>query len=257
MAKARPYYASDSLSVAWYDAMTAADRSLDGDAEIYAGLVPPGGSVLELGAGTGRLTADFAAQGLSVTGIDLSPAMLARAEARCASLADDVRARITLRRGDMAALDLRQTFDAVICPFFTLAHVPAGAAWRNTFVVAARHLGQGGRAAFHLPRLDVMRRAGPVAPDRPVMELAGAEGRRLRLFVTARSFREDVGRLEQVIDYVELDAAGRELRRSPERLTYWMTDPTPLAATAGLEPDGPPRALGDVGDVWIFRKAST
>jgi 2-polyprenyl-3-methyl-5-hydroxy-6-metoxy-1,4-benzoquinol methylase len=38
-----------------------------------------GGPVLDVGCGTGRLTRAFAAAGLDVTGLDLSPQMLARA----------------------------------------------------------------------------------------------------------------------------------------------------------------------------------
>jgi len=58
-----------------------------------------------------------------------------------------------------------------------------------------------------------------------------------------------------VIEYVELDAQGRPLRRSPERLTYYWTDPQPLAAAAGLTLDRRPIPLGGVGEVWVFRKA--
>lgn len=255
MAKVRPYYADGALSAAFYDLVTAADATLAGDVELYASLTPPGGRVLELGAGSGRVAQGLAERGLSVTGIDLSPAMLAKAAARRAALPPEVAARIELKRADMTALDLKQTFDAVICPFFTLAHTPAGAAWKNTFATAARHLAPGGRAAFHLPKLEIMRRLPPANPALPVLDQPLPGGGRLRLFVRERAFREPPGRLEQVIDYVVFDAAGREVQRSPERLTYWMADPAPLAAAAGLVPDRPPQDLGGAGDVWVFRRA--
>ena len=41
-----------------------------------------GGRVLELGVGTGRLAIPLAETGLTVTGIDVSPAMLARLRAK-------------------------------------------------------------------------------------------------------------------------------------------------------------------------------
>lgn len=255
MAKVRPYYAEGSLSAAFYDLVTEADTRLRGDIDIYADLASPGTSVLELGAGSGRIAAALAERGFTVTGVDIAPAMLARAGARLARLRPEAAMRVTLRRGDMTALDLKTTFDAVICPFFTLAHVPAGAAWRNAFATAARHLGAGGLAAFHLPRIEVMRRPGPPDPGLPVMDQALEDGRRLRLFVRERSFREDVGRFDQVVEYVVVDAAGRVLDRSPERLTFYMADPRPLAAVAGLVPDRPPIPLGEVGDIWVFRKA--
>jgi SAM-dependent methyltransferase len=250
---AKPYYAEGGLSAAFYDLITAADASLRGDTDVYARLPPPGGEVLELGAGTGRVAADLAGRGLSVTGVEIAPGMLAQAQARLQRLPPEVAARIELRRGDMTSLNLRRTFDLVICPFFTLAHVPAGAAWRNTFATAARHLRAGGRAAFHLPKLEVMRLPGP-GPDLPVMDQPLHDGRRLRLYVRERRFREELGRLEQVIEYVVVESSGAVAARSPERLTYWMADPLPFAAAAGLAPDRPPVELGGVGHIWTFEK---
>jgi SAM-dependent methyltransferase len=255
MAKTAPYYAPGSLSAAHYDLVTAADPRLHEDEALYAALAPAGGRILELGAGSGRLTVGLAGRGFHVTGVDIAPAMLAQAEARVARLAAPVRARIDLRRGDMTALDLKQAFDLVICPYFTLAHVPAGAAWKNTFAVSARHLPAGGLAAFHLPRLQAMRAIGPADPTKPVFSQPLPGGGRLVMFVRERSFRESVGRLDQVLEYVEGDAAGRPVRRSPERLTYYMADPVPLAATAGLIPDRDPIDVSGIGDVWVFRKA--
>lgn len=254
MAKARPYYAQGGLSVAFYDLLTDADTRLRGDEDIYAGLAPVGASILELGAGTGRLTAGLAARGFSVTGVDIAAPMLERAAARVTGLPPEIRERITLRRGDMTALDLRRTFDLVICPFFTLAHVPAGAAWKNTFATAAKHLAPGGLAAFHLPRAEVMRLPGPGDPDLPVMDQPLPDGRRLLLFVRERVFRETVGRLDQVVEYATTDISGRIVQRSPERLTYYTADPAPLALSAGLALERPPVELGGVGDIFVFAR---
>jgi len=256
MAQARPYYADRSLSAVFYDVVTAADARLAGDIDIYAKLAPGGGSVLELGAGAGRVAIALAERGFSVTGVEIAPSMLAQAQAKRAALDPEVAARVALRRGDMTALDLKRTFDLVICPYFTLAHVPAGAAWRNTFATAARHLEPDGFAAFHLPLLDVMRSPPPANPDLPVLDEPLEGGRRLQLYVRERSFREAIGRLDQVIEYVERGAEGQVLRRSPERLTYYLTDPEPLAAAAGLAKSQDPVELGGVGAIWIFRKPS-
>ena len=254
MAQARPYYADKGLSAAFYDTVTAADDRLAGDVAIYAGLAPPGGSVLELGAGTGRVSFALAELGLSVTGIEIAPAMLAQGLSKRAALPAELAERVALRRGDMTALDLKRSFDLVICPYFTLAHVPAGAAWRNTFATAARHLETGGLAAFHLPLAQIMRQPGPANPDLPVFDQPLAHGHRLLLYVRERSWREGLGRLDQVLEYVELNEKGIALRRAPERLTYYLTDPEPLAAAAGLVRDRDPIALGGVGEIWVFRK---
>ncbi len=254
MAQARPYYADRSLSAAFYDVVTAADERLVGDVDIYASLAAPGASVLELGAGAGRVAFELARRGYRVTGVDIAPAMLSRAEARRAELPPELAERVEFRRADMTAFDLKRTFDLAICTFFTLAHVPAGTAWRNTFHNVARSLEPGGLAAFHLPLLDIMRMPGPpkemVVFDKPL-----PAGGRLQLHVLERSFKESVGRLDQVIEYVERDARGAVVRRSPERLTYYVTDPEPLAAGAGLVKDREPIPLGGVGEIWVFRKA--
>jgi SAM-dependent methyltransferase len=255
MTRVRAYYADQSLSAAFYDVVTAADTSLAGDIDLYAGLAPAGGSVLELGAGGGRIAFALAERGHPVVGVDLAPAMLKRARTRLAEASAEVARRLEFRQGDMTALDLKRTFDLVICPYFTLAHVPSGAAWRNTFAVIARHLAAGGAAAVHLPLADLMRLPGPADPDTPVLDEPLPAGRRLQLHVRARRFREEIGRLDQVIDYVERDATGRVLRRSPERLTYYVADPLPFAEAAGLSLARPPTRLGGVGDVWVFRKA--
>jgi SAM-dependent methyltransferase len=255
MAQARPYYADKGLSAVFYDEVTGADARLEGDLEVYAKLAPPGGSVLELGAGTGRVAISLAERGFEVTGVEIAASMLAQAQAKRAGLDPETAARISLRRGDMTALDLKRTFDLVVCPYFTLAHVPAGAAWRNTFVTAAQHLERDGLAAFHLPLLAPMRTPGPANPDLPVMDRPLENGRRLQLYVRERSFRETIGRLDQVIEYVERGAEGQVLRRSYERLTYYLADPEPLAAAVGLVKHQAPVELGGVGEIWIFRKS--
>lgn len=255
MTSTRPYYAEKGLSAAFYDTVTAADVRLAGDIEVYAGLLPAPGSVLELGSGTGRLAFALADRGHAVTGVEIAPAMLAQAQAKRTELEPATAQRVEFRRGDMTAVDLKRPFDLVICGYFTLAHVPRGAAWRNTFDTAARHLAKGGLAAFHLPLVEVMRLPGPPDLGLPVLDEPAATGGRLQLFVRERTFREEVCRLDQVIEYVELDARGQTLRASFEKLTYYWTDPKPLAEAAGFTLDRPPQMLGGVGEIWVFRKA--
>ena len=100
-----------------------------------------------------------------------------------------------------------------------------------------------------------MRAPGPSNPDLPVMDQPLDGGLRLQLYIRERNFRESVGRLDQVIEYVERAPDGRVLRRSHERLTYYLTDPEPLAAAAGLVRQQDPVELGGVGEIWVFRKA--
>jgi SAM-dependent methyltransferase len=250
----RPYYAEKGLSAAFYDTVTAADTRLEGDLDAYARLAPEGGSILELGVGTGRLAFALAERGFNVTGVDIAPAMLAQATAKQADLPPAVARRVELKRGDMTALDLRKQFDLVICPYFTLAHVPRGMAWKNTFATASRHLRSGGLAAFHLPLEEIMRMPGPSDTSLPVLDEPTPAGGRLQLFIRERTYREELAKLEQVIEYVELDARGELLRSSPERLTYYTTDPTPVAKAAGLLSDREPIPIGGIGEIHVFLK---
>jgi SAM-dependent methyltransferase len=250
MAEVRSYYSDKGLSAAFYDLTTAADRSLDGDIDLYAGLAPAGGSVLELGAGTGRVSLALAERGLQVLGLDLAPTMLAQAEAKLAQVAPEVRGRVRLRRGDMAALNLDETFDAVIAPYFALAHLPAGTAWRNVFAGVARHLRPGGRAAFHLPSKAMLDQPLPQVRG-PVLQRVLEDGRRLSLFIQDRSSKPAVGRYDQVVEYVVEGPKGVE-SRSLDRMTFYVADPAPPALAAGLEPDG--SVLLGQNTVHLFRK---
>jgi SAM-dependent methyltransferase len=250
MAEVRPYYSDKGLAATFYDLTTAADRGLDGDIDLYAGLAPPGGAVLELGAGTGRVSLALAERGLGVLGIDLAPTMLAQAEVKLAQAPAEVRQRVRFRRGDMAALNLGETFDAVIAPYFALAHLPAGSGWRNVFAGVARHLRPGGRAAFHLPSKAMLDQPLPKVRG-PVLQRALEDGRRLSLFIQARTTKPAVGRYDQVVEYVVEGPGGVE-SRSLDRMTYYLADPAPAALAAGLEPE--PTVMLGQNPVHLFRK---
>lgn len=104
----------------WYD--FDYDRQMRKDLPFYRACAEEGGGrVLELGAGTGRVTAMLAKAGFDVTGVELSPAMLERAKARIARL----RAPGTVRlvAGDMAELKVRGKFATVLVPFRSFNHL--------------------------------------------------------------------------------------------------------------------------------------
>ena len=101
MVKAKPYYAEGALSALYYDVVTAADARVRGDEAVYVDLAQPGAEILELGAGTGRLTCYLAARGFTVTGVDIAAAMLAQARKRVGALEPEVAAHVTLRLGDL------------------------------------------------------------------------------------------------------------------------------------------------------------
>jgi len=71
-------------------------------------------TVLEPGCGSGRMFAALERRGMAVTGIDISPAMVARARARGTNA--------TVVLADMTDFDLG-VFDGAVCPINTLGHL--------------------------------------------------------------------------------------------------------------------------------------
>lgn len=255
MIETRPYYSEKGLSAAYYDQITALDPSVRGDVDIYARLAPPGGSILELGAGTGRVSLALAERGIQVLGIDLAPTMLQQAQAKLAKLPATVARRVRFLQADMTSLNLDETFDAVICPFFGLSHLPAGAAWKNVFAGIAKVLKPGGYAAFHVPDAARMAAAAPPPPDRAVLRLpADDKGESLLIYIAERIARPEIARFDQTVDYVIVDPRNQEKRRVREKLTYYSADPTPFGVTVGLIPGTPLIPMGDTGYIQVFHK---
>jgi SAM-dependent methyltransferase len=75
--------------------------------------VAPGSSVLDVGCGIGRWTHQLAARGAWVTGVDLSPTMIAEARGRAAR--NGVAERCRFFVADLAELDLGERYDLVLC----------------------------------------------------------------------------------------------------------------------------------------------
>ncbi len=105
----------------WYD--FDYDRRMRVDLPYYVERARDGGGpVLELGAGTGRVTARLLAAGFDVTAVDVSPRMLERAELRL-KRRRRLPGRATLRLGDMADPPVRGRFGTVLVPFRSFNHL--------------------------------------------------------------------------------------------------------------------------------------
>lgn len=104
-----------------------------------------GGPVLEYGIGNGRIALPMARHGVAVTGVDLSQPMLDDLRRRLAGELDEVRARITLRGGDMRAVRLRRRFPLVICPFNTALHLYTRQDVERFFARVREHMTPSGR----------------------------------------------------------------------------------------------------------------
>jgi len=80
-------------------------------------LPPPPCRILELGCGTGRVSRALSREGYQVTGIDLSPAMLA--EALSKNYPAETGASVHYACMDMTRLGFSAPFDAIIAPYNT------------------------------------------------------------------------------------------------------------------------------------------
>lgn len=161
-------------------------EGFDDDLALYMEIAA-GRDVLELGCGTGRVAVPLAASGVRVTGVDLSPAMLALARDRADGLP------VRLVEGDMRTLDLGERFGAVFVPLGGLQHMTTAAEVAAALATVARHLAPGGQAVVDVeaphpddwlpgprPVLQHWTRRLPPEPGSPggtVTKLVAVEGR--------------------------------------------------------------------------------
>ena len=82
----------------------------------FAGLVGPGGTLADVGCGTGATSALFADRGLNVVGIDLSPNMVAEARR--------LEPRLDFRVGSMTELDFADGALDAVCAWYSVVHIP-------------------------------------------------------------------------------------------------------------------------------------
>ncbi len=132
-----------------YDVVTA--PTLQGDVEWYSDKARlSGGPVLELGAGTGRVTLPMAATGVSVHALDAHSGMLARLRAKVTALPPEVQSRIAVLHGDMRTFDIAERFALIVCPFRAFLHNLTEADQLACLSRVRRHLKPAGRFAFNV-----------------------------------------------------------------------------------------------------------
>lgn len=186
------------------------------DLPFYTRLAADVGSpVLELGAGTGRVTEALARAGHNVVAVERSAAMLRRAETRLA--AAGLHEQVRLVAGDMRDLSLRQRFPLVIAPFNTLMHAYTLDDQDRTVGVVADHLDDGGAFAFDL----YVPSFGPEGVMRREPELGGREptGDVLREDVFLVQAVDRAGQLVTTTYYHDAVGADGTVRRRVSELT--------------------------------------
>ncbi len=170
------------LYAAYYDLLYE-DKRYDDEAQFVARLLrehaPHARSILELGCGTGKHALALARQGFSLTGVDLSPGMVDRANARLggANLPPDV--RVSFDIGDVRTVRFDQTFDAVAALFHVMSYQVTDSDLTETIRTASSHLAVGGVFLFDCWY-------GPaVVTSRPEVRVKRCENSQLRVFRVA------------------------------------------------------------------------
>src|SRR5690349_7847756 len=129
-----------------------------------------GGTVLDVGAGTGRVTLDLAARGIPVVALDIEPALLAALAHRAGSLP------VETVVADARRFALPRRFALVLAPMQTL-QLLGGAEGRAAFLAAARaHLLPGGMLAAAIAHpLEPFEAETAGAPDPDLGEADGLQ----------------------------------------------------------------------------------
>jgi SAM-dependent methyltransferase len=200
-------------------------------------LLQPGAhSVLDLGCGTGGHAVLLAEMGHEVHGVDLSAAMLARAEEQRQALAPALAARLRFGQADVRSLELGQNFDAAVALFHVLSYQTTDDDLAAALHAASRHLHPGGVLLFDFWY-------GPaVLSDPPAVRVKRVEDEKLRVTRIAEPLMHhgDNGVAVQYHLFAEDKLSGAiEQVHETHRLRYWFWPELQRhMRAAGLEPLG-------------------
>ena len=109
-----------------------------------------GGPVLELAAGTGRVTLEMAKAGFEVVGLEISKAMLDVARKKSEGLPEEVQKRISWVQGDMRDFDLGREFPFIFIPFRSFQNLQTRADQERCLDCVSKHMEKRGRFVLSL-----------------------------------------------------------------------------------------------------------
>jgi SAM-dependent methyltransferase len=173
-----------------------------------------GGPVLEVGSGTGRVLIPTAQAGIEITGLDLSPNMLAVCRERLKAEPQEVQSRVRLVEADMRRFELAQTFQLVTLPFRPFQHLTTVEEQLDCLGCIHKHLGEGGKLILDIfnPKLEslVDTNFGKEMAEEPEFSLP--DGRKVirRHSVVSRDVANQVNQIELI--YYVTHPDGRQER---------------------------------------------
>ncbi len=173
-----------------------------------------GGSVLEIGCGTGRVLIPIARAGIEIVGMDLSPSMLAVCRGNLAAEPTEVQARVRLVEGDMRDFDLDQKFALITLPFRPFQHLTTVEDQMACLTTLHRHLAPDGRLVLDLfnPSVPYLAAAERLEEFGDEPEISMPDGRRVvrRSRITSRDYFNQVQDAELI--YYVTHPDGRQER---------------------------------------------
>ncbi|MEZ4629369.1 MAG: class I SAM-dependent methyltransferase [Deinococcales bacterium] len=107
-----------------------------------------GGPILELGAGSARLSVELARRGGEVVGLEPSSQMIAQGKARLKQ--ENLTHQVRYKQADMRSFRSDERFPLIIAPFNTLMHAYNLSDQDETLATVRHHLAEGGHFALDL-----------------------------------------------------------------------------------------------------------
>jgi SAM-dependent methyltransferase len=190
-------------------------------------------SILDLGSGTGRHAIDLASRGYSIRGIDLSASMVTLAEARKASLPEDLKGNVSFSVGDVRSIRLGAQFDVVLALFHVASYQTTNDDFRAFLATAQLHLRPGGILIFDFWY-------GPaVLSQKPEVRIKRVETNNrwvVRIAEPVPQFEDNCVVVKyEIIDYLKQTGAMRRVNEEHKMRFFSLPDLQLFAEPAGFD----------------------
>lgn len=232
-------YLVSEQEVQFYD---AAVPDWPGEIDFYRTLAVEarerGGSILEVGCGTGRVALQLAQEGAPILGLDLSPAMLAVARQKSQGLSN-----LRWVEGNMRAFELGERFDLILIPGHSFQFMLTPSDQLACLTCLRRHLSPGGKLVAHTNHDDLGWLGGLALGQGTGFELQGeyrqnaAKGSVRKWVAWSYEVSTQTASAVDAWEYLDEDGAVKERRESaPKRLhCVFRFEMEHLLARSGFE----------------------